>query len=90
MAAWRKEEVDAARHETDRDLHSAYACRCVTRCPSDHPFLCSLCCTRSLCFIFILFPTYEQRGGGGGGLPDFLCFVIFSLFSRPRAGLATV
>ena len=36
----------------------------------------------------------EQRaegGGGGGGdaLPDFF-FFFFSLFSRPRAGLATV
>ena len=28
-------------------------------------------------------------GGGGGMLPDFL-FCSFSLFSRPRAGLATV
>ena len=33
----------------------------------------------------------EQRAGGGGGgaLPDFF-FFFFSLFSRPRAGLATV
>ena len=28
-------------------------------------------------------------GGGGGALPDFF-FFFFSLFSRPRAGLATV
>ena len=34
---------------------------------------------RSLCFIFILFPSYEQREGGGGGcmVPDFLFLSYF-------------
>ena len=37
------------------------------------------------------FSERAARGGGGGGgaLPDFF-FFFFSLFSRPRAGLATV
>ena len=42
--------------------------------------------------IFFIFSPNEQRargGGGGGALPDFF-FFFFSLFSRPRAGLATV
>ena len=39
---------------------------------------------------FYLFSPNEQRGGWGGGtLPDFYVF-LFSLISRPRAGLATV
>ena len=43
------------------------------------------------CFIFSERAARGGGGGGGGGgaLPDFL-FFIFSLFSRPRAGLATV
>ena len=33
----------------------------------------------------------EQRGGGGrGGVVRISHFVIFSLFNRPRAGLATM
>ena len=39
---------------------------------------------------FIIFSPNEQRGGeGGDALPDFFIFFI-SLFSRSRAGLATV
>ena len=44
-------------------------------------------------FFFFKSPNEQRaRGGGGGGgraLPDFF-FFFFSLFSRPRAGLATV
>ena len=46
-------------------------------------------------FHFLFFPN-EQReglggwGGGGGGAARLFSFVLFSLFSRPRAGLATV
>ena len=42
-------------------------------------------------FIIFIFSPNEQRAGGGGrgALPDFF-FFFFSLFSRPRAGLATV
>ena len=39
-------------------------------------------------FIFYFFSERAARRGGGGALPDF--FFFFSLFSRPRAGLATV
>ena len=40
---------------------------------------------------FILFYPHEQRGGGGGGYAARLSlFVLFSLFSRPQAGSATV
>ena len=43
-------------------------------------------------FLIFFFSPNEQRAGGGGGgggaLPDFF-FFFFSLFSRPRAGLAT-
>ena len=42
-----------------------------------------------LFIILVLFPPYEQHGGGGV-LPDFLFSFLFSLFSRPRAGLATM
>ena len=50
--------------------------------------------TNGFVFIFyFLFSPNEQRAGGGGqeggALPDFF-FFFFSLFSRPRAGLATV
>ena len=40
---------------------------------------------------YFYFSPNEQRGEGGrgGSLPD-LFFFFFSLFSRPRAGLATV
>ena len=44
---------------------------------------------RRVIFIFYVFSERAARGGGGGALPDFL-FLFFSLFSRPRAGLATV
>ena len=38
-----------------------------------------------------LFSPNEQCGGGGGGVCcQTFSFVLFSLFSRPRAGLATV
>ena len=46
--------------------------------------------------IFMLFSPNEQRGGGwgggggGGGAANFLFHFIFSQFSRPRAGLATM
>ena len=39
-------------------------------------------------FIHLFCPN-EQRAGEGGAVPDFF-FLFFSLFSRPRAGLATV
>ena len=46
--------------------------------------------TSLLHILFFIFSPNEQRAGGGGGaLPDFF-FFFFSLFSRPRAGLATV
>ena len=42
-------------------------------------------------FHYFIFSPNEQRGGAEGGvLSDFFFFVRFSLFSRPRAGLATV
>ena len=45
---------------------------------------------RALCYIFMLFPLYEQREGGGGCAAKlFFFFYIFSFFSRPRAGLTT-
>ena len=40
-------------------------------------------------FFFLRTSSARARGGGGGALPDFF-FFFFSLFSRPRAGLATV
>ena len=41
-------------------------------------------------YFFHFFSEQAARGGEGGGkLPDFF-FFFFSLFSRPRAGLATV
>ena len=46
---------------------------------------------RVISFFFLFLSPNEQRAGGGGGgaLLDFF-FFLFSLFSRPRAGLATV
>ena len=43
-------------------------------------------------FYFYFLRTSSARGvgGGGGALPDFFFFFFFFLFSRPRAGLATV
>ena len=41
---------------------------------------------RVIFFFFFFFSPNEQRGGGGGAASLFF----FSLFSRPRAGLATV
>ena len=52
-----------------------------------------LLATRRAIFIIIiyLFSPNEQCGGwGGGGYAARLFFLLFSLFSRPRAGLATV
>ena len=44
---------------------------------------------RALCSIFILFPPYKQRGGGGAVRLNNV--VLFSVFSSPRVvGLATV
>ena len=40
-------------------------------------------------FLFIFSPNEQRARGGVGALPDFF-FFFFSLFSRPRAGLATV
>ena len=40
-------------------------------------------------FIIFIFSPNEQRAGGGGCAAR-LFFFFFSLFSRPRAGLATV
>ena len=44
-----------------------------------------------LFYIFISFLIFLRTSSawGGGALPDFL-FLFFSLFSRPRVGLATV
>ena len=42
----------------------------------------------TLYFIFIFLRTSSARGGGGAAILFFSSF--FSLFSRPRAGLATV
>ena len=39
--------------------------------------------------IFTFFSPNEQRGGGGGVRCQTFSFVLFSLFNRPRAGLAT-
>ena len=54
-------------------------------CPLFHPLL------SEIYPLVTIFSPNEQRAGGGGGgaLPDFF-FFFFSLFSRPRAGLATV
>ena len=38
-------------------------------------------------FYFLFSPNEQRAGGGEGALPDFF---FFPLFSRPRAGLATV
>ena len=53
----------------------------------------SLYCTRPV-FCFVTFSPLlfvaACGEGGGGGVARLLLFVIFSLFSRPRTGLATV
>ena len=47
-----------------------------------------------LIFYFLIFYFFSERaarGGGGGGVRcQTFYFIYFSLFSRPRAGLATV
>ena len=77
-------------HETDGDRRSAQAYGCVTRCPFDNMFV--LFYHKRLMFRYVLLfsPQYQQRGGEGVVLPDFLPFVTFSLFSRPQVGLAIV
>ena len=39
-------------------------------------------------YFYFSFPPYEQRGGGGGGSFLFLYCTLFTVHSRPRAGLA--
>ena len=57
------------------DPYSCYMC--------DHTYI------HTQMHFFFFLRTSSARWGGGGALPDFF-FFFFSLFSRPRAGLATV
>ena len=67
-------------HETDRDhlrnadLRSAWTYMWMRR----------------MIFFIYLFSPNKQRARGGGGAARFFFFFFFPLFSRPRAGLATV
>ena len=50
-------------------------------------------CRCVACLLVVIFSPNEQRGGwggGGGGAAILFPFVLFSLFSRPRTGFATV
>ena len=65
--------------------------------PAEHPqqgffVVVVLFVVRALCFFFKVnfLRTSSVGGGGGATLPDFLSFVLFSLFSRSLAGLTTV
>ena len=104
MAAWRKEEVDAAGHRQKRETcYRRRECRILrshTRWPSrraegilvrtrDRPETCVASVDASRDFTYFL-RTSSGGGEGGGVCCQTFSFVLFSLFSRPRAGLATV
>ena len=112
MAAWRKEEVDAARHRREKReaRRNWIAHGSVELCKATTPFdlvdepkeslhgretdrdLRSVC----RCVAWFLIYFFSERavcvpgGGGGGYAARLFSFVLFSLFSRPRAGLAAV
>ena len=51
--------------------------------------LLAICSFRSLCYVLLLLHYYSSvRGGGGGCAARLYIFLLFSLFSRPQAGLA--
>ena len=111
MAAWRKEEGDAARHRQEKreaarlgNLLSqlVIADGSVEFCEAspiilvDEPKISLYGCEtdrdlRSACRCVACFFSERAVWGVGGGYPAYtFSFVLFSLFSRPRAGLATV
>ena len=109
MAAWRKEEVDEAKHRQEkRDatrLGNLLSQTGVKNFVKPHPlaqstsrrYPCTDARPTKTCVApvdasrdFIYFLRTSSVGGGGGVCCQTFSFVLFSLFSRPRAGLAAV